>query len=210
MINPHALISMNDANKAIYIDFEGFVDKSPSLLGILKEDNFEQVVFDINLISAAEAKSLRYAELDEEIERIIKCAKKEHRYIVAYSQHELRVIKTYTSFDITEQYRDARMIAKRWKNKCLTLTQEQKSSLKTLKDYLAFIHYERGAFLGENQSTSRLKSVIDMSIKRGEYSNLTAVAKGKWTKLLKHNEIDCKGMKALVLKAAKEIEERSH
>jgi hypothetical protein len=42
--------------------------------------------------------------------------------------------------------------------------------------------------------------------KRGAYRALTPVVKAKWTKLLEHNEIDCRGMRALVLLATKELE----
>jgi len=42
--------------------------------------------------------------------------------------------------------------------------------------------------------------------KKGDYKKLTSGAKAKWTKLLQHNKIDCTGMCALTLRAAKEME----
>ena len=56
--NPHASISSTEAGRAIYIDFEGFQDKSPSLIGVLIEDKFEQIVLDPGLVSAASAKAM--------------------------------------------------------------------------------------------------------------------------------------------------------
>ncbi len=41
------------ARDAIYIDFEGFQDQPPALLGILVGGEFEQVVFDRSLAEAA-------------------------------------------------------------------------------------------------------------------------------------------------------------
>jgi hypothetical protein len=41
-----------------------------------------------------------------------------------------------------------------------------------------------------------------MLIKRGRYERLTPTAKGKWTKLLAHNKIDCDGLRALMLLTA--------
>ena len=37
-----------------------------------------------------------------------------------------------------------------------------------------------------------------MIVRRGRYDALTPVAKGEWTKLMNHNAIDCRGMRALV------------
>ena len=42
----HGVISREDAARAIYVDFEGFKDKSPCLIGILVEGVLEQVVLD--------------------------------------------------------------------------------------------------------------------------------------------------------------------
>ena len=76
-----------------------------------------------------------------------------------------------------------------------------------LKDFLGFIGYPRGGHLGHRQSTQRIKAVRNMLTRRGSFEALTAVTKAKWTKLLEHNAIDCRGMQALVLRAAKELEE---
>ena len=67
--NPHASISSAEAERAIYIDFEGFQDKSPSLIGVLVENDFEQIVLDPELESAARAKSMRLVNLSDEIGR---------------------------------------------------------------------------------------------------------------------------------------------
>jgi hypothetical protein len=44
--------------------------------------------------------------------------------------------------------------------------------------------------------------------KRGSYERLTPVKKAQWTKLLDHNSIDCRGMQALVIRAATELSGR--
>ena len=43
---------------------------------------------------------------------------------------------------------------------------------------------------GSGYEAARLRHVLDQLAKRGSYSRLTVVAKGKWTKALKHNEFD--------------------
>lgn len=202
-LSEEGLISLAEARAAIYIDFEGFEDLTPSLLGIRIESSLTQVVLDPKLHLAAEAKNLPSSTLRETIEQLITRCRRERRLIIGFSQHEKTVIKQYGDIDLTGLYRDARMIAKRWKNK-----RHHGEPLASwgLKDFLAFINYARGAHLGGQKSTSRLKAVGDMLAKKQDYQRLTPVAKAKWTKLLEHNQIDCEGMQALVLKAAGELE----
>jgi hypothetical protein len=46
-------ISLAEAERVIYIDFEGFVKEAPALIGIQVEDNFEQLVLDARFSGAA-------------------------------------------------------------------------------------------------------------------------------------------------------------
>ena len=202
-LNPHSSISSREAASAFYIDFEGFQDKAPTLLGLLTNDDFKQVVFDRVLETAADAKNLEIVDLKLQIKELVDRCRKESRFLVAYSQHELHTINEFAEIDISDVYRDARMIAKKWKAKCHPGT----TKCKGLKDYLKFIEFPRGAHLGERKVTSRIRAVRNMLLSRGHYSKLTRGVKTKWTNLLSHNEIDCKGMQALVLKAANEVEE---
>ena len=71
---------------------------------------------------------------------------------------------------------------------------------------LPTVDYEVPKHLGKGNATKRLNAVTDMLEKRGEYLELTAVAKGKWTKLLDYNKHDVLGLKALVEQAAKDME----
>ena len=202
---PEESVTRNEAERAIYIDFEGFEDASPSLLGILVGESLEQVVFDHRLSLAAKAKGLPIERLQECISRLQARSTAESRLIVAYSQHERNVIRNFADIDLTGQYRDARKILKRWKNRCHRVAP---ISGWGLKDFFAFTNYPRGTYLGERKTTSRLRAVSDMLEKRGSYDLLTPVVKSKWTKLLEHNKIDCIGMRDLILHAAGELDSK--
>lgn len=195
-------ISKQEAVDAIYIDFEGFANHPPSLLGVLVGDTLEQVVLEERLRGAAEAKKLRVEPLASVIGALVKRCECERRLLVAYSQHEKDVILQYAGIDLGELYRDARKIAKHWKN---ARHRDRPIAGYGLKDFLDFIEYHRGKHLGERRTTSRLKAVLDMLDRRSSYEDLTPVVKAKWTKLLEHNEVDCCGMQALVKMAAGEL-----
>ena len=155
-LKAEARISTAEAERAVYIDFEGIQDHPPALLGILVGEHLEQVVLDVELEAAAVAKQLRLALLLDEMNRLLDLCRREERLIVAYSQHEKNVVRDFAGLDLTGSYRDARMIAKRWK-----AIRHPAAPIegRGLKDFLKFINYERGAYLGERKSTSRLEAV---------------------------------------------------
>ena len=190
-----------EVERAIYIDFEGFVDKVPSFIGVQIEGDFKQVVFDEALRLAAEAKGLEVADFTAYMQALVAQAQKEARLIVAYSEHEQNIIREYAGIDISSRYLDARKLAKLWKNKC---HHEAKLGM-GLKDFLVFIDYERPSYLGEQKSTKRIQAVSSMLAAKNRFDALTTTVKGQWTKVLQHNRIDVQGMRALVLQAGDEL-----
>jgi hypothetical protein len=189
-------ISKVDVERAIYIDFEGFMKHPPSLIGIMCEDDFWQVVLVEDLILAAQAKNIKFDDGKNLISNLIHRAVDEDRKIVAYSSFEKEQCHRWYDLDISSLYVNANLVARSWKK--IAFPQEKISGL---KDYLKLINYPRGDHLGIKQSTQRIKSVSEMIAKKGSYELLTTTQKGKWTRLLNHNRIDVEGMKALMLRA---------
>jgi hypothetical protein len=203
--DPQSGISVREAERAIYIDCEGFQGQAPALIGVLIEVCLEQVVLDPVLGPVADARGHRCASLRDEVQRLVDLSIERSVPIVAYSQHERNLFVAFARTDIGERYRDARKIAVRWRN---TLHREAPRTGNSLKDFLRFIGFQRGSHLGDRQSTKRIRAVRDMLQKRGSYERLTPVKKAQWTKLLDHNSIDCRGMQALVIRAATELSGR--
>jgi hypothetical protein len=57
---------------------------------------------------------------------------------------------------------------------------------------------------GPNLTGRRLRAVHEMLRARGyEYERLTPTKKGQWTRVLRHNEYDCAGMRHVCLEATK-------
>lgn len=198
--NPHAVISLAEAERAIYIDCEGFKDKSPTLIGVLMDGTIEQIVFDPDLELAATRKGLRISTFGAEARRIYELCLQEQRVIVAYSEHELRLFADYADIDIGTHYRNARRIAKRWKNQ---VRPGDQIGGRGLKDFLRFIGYPMGGYLGEKPPTERINGIRDMLCKHGSYGALTPRKKKDWTKLLEYNRVDCEGMRTLVILASR-------
>ena len=143
-------MTREETERAIYIDFEGFVDKDPALIGVAIEADFNQVAFDPGLELAARAKEMSTRQGDQFIGELLAKALKEKRRIVAYSQHEKRVCKKFYRIDLSPVYADARLIAMKWRKKTHP---GMKPRPKSLKEYLRLIGHERGSYLGERRST---------------------------------------------------------
>jgi hypothetical protein len=75
-------LSREELKKAIYIDFEGFEDRPPTLLGCRVDRHFVQVVFDRTLQSAASAKGLFVADSKTTVADLLTRAKHERRRCV--------------------------------------------------------------------------------------------------------------------------------
>ena len=189
----------SQARRGIYIDFEGFKDKEPSLVGILVENDFKQIILDPDLEQAAQAKNLKTLSLECAIRHVGERAKNENRKIFAFSQHELKVALEYTSVgrSFSSRYKDVHKIAKRWFNKT-----HQARPLEDwgLKSFMKFLDIPLPKKLGNHNPTYKLREVKNMLINRKEYDLLTNVKKNHWTSLLAYNKWDCLSLQRLVNK----------
>ena len=184
--------------RAIYIDFEGFMDKAPSLIGVAINSKFYQVALDDGLRLAADAKKIPVRSGDQLARGLLERAMRENRRIVAFSPCEKRICRKYYQLDLSPVYADANRVVKRWVAKAYP---ELKRRPKSLKAYLRLIGYKRATCLGERQAAQRIRAVRGMCLKRGSYEALTGCVKAKWTKLLEYNKIDVLGMRELCHRA---------
>jgi len=184
--------------RAIYIDFEGFRDKAPSLIGVAINSRFYQVVLDEGLRLAADAKKIPVRPGDELVRDLLERAVREKRRIVAFSPCEKRICRKFYRLDLSPVYADANRVVKTWVARAYP---GLKRRPKSLKAYLKLIGYERATCLGERQAAQRIRAVRGMCLKRGSYDALTGCVKAKWTKLLEYNRIDVLGMRELCRRA---------
>ncbi len=189
-------ITLIEAERAIYIDFEGFEEKAPYLIGVLIDDTYQSIVLDPELTLAADAKQLPVMGLKDAMESLVGQSDDEDRYIVGFTYHEKDTVLEYAGIDISHCYRDAHKVAKTWANR-LSGDKPENWDLVT---FLQFIGFEYTNY-GQQKVTKWLRAVIGMSNKKGSLEACTSTVKGHWTKLLKYNEQDCRGTKALLLHA---------
>lgn len=189
-------VTKDEAKKGIFIDFEGFEDKPPTLIGVLVENEFTQIIFDNNLKPAADKKGLITQDAKRYLTNLTQRAKKESRRIFAFSQYENNVFKEFYNINLDPYYCDVRFIAKKLKTKKY---RDYELKSRELKKYLEMIGFDRPTHLGEQKSTKRIRDVLTgLQVNKDNYEELTNTQKSKWTNLLKHNKIDVLGMQAIV------------
>jgi hypothetical protein len=190
-------ITREQALRGIYFDFEAFKAKSPYLIGLLCDDMFDQRVLDPSLEPAAQAKALPIDDLDSVVAELVARSELEDRYLIAFTQHERRLIDEFVGRDIGPRYKDARFLAKKWLNR----EQPGHGEPNALKPMLELIGYARPSHLGDRKQTKRVRALrqgLETNRVSGDHSKLTTTQKGGWTKVLDHNRVDCYGVRALV------------
>ena len=113
-------LSIHQINRAIVIDFEGFMDRPPSLVGTLIDNYYRCTVFtdvDPALVIAADATGCVKTRLRAFLNGLLRFAIKEGRHIAAYSERERNVFRDLGLGYLSNSPRfiNIRPPAKRWR-----------------------------------------------------------------------------------------------
>lgn len=212
MTSPMNRMTWYEAIRALYIDFEGNKDQPPTLLGCARRSKGEptalvtHVVTESTFAPLAEADALDVRSLPEAIEHILRRAESKDRRIVAWTTHELEIVREYCpeQFDrFAARYVNARAVAEWWRNKVYAGGKPESG---TLAAYLTLIGYEvpDGAGVGLTGATLGLLRKALESGKTAE--DLTDSQRRRWAAVRDHNRHDCLGMRRVCLTASSEIE----
>jgi len=186
-------IRLADAERAIYIDFEGFVKEAPALIGILVDSSFEQVVLDEKFSDAASYKDPMPVKAGAlAISDLLTRSISEDRKIVAFSTLEKEQCMRWYGIDISQRYVNAKSVAGRWARKV-----NPEVRCRTLKDFEIFTGYVRSRDTGFQKNTSCLTAALRDLERYGELRN--PAPKKHWTNLRKHNRQDVEAMKHIVM-----------
>ena len=214
-------ITLEPVSRAIYIDFEGNVDREPTFLGShhidakTGTDIFTQYVHEDIFRSAAKTKAQCVNKsIEEAFEHLATIAYRENRIFLAWSSREKLAIETFIANEKLKEFVlsrlfDSKRVARRWKNRFhrnVTFERLPRQGRHRLSEYMNLIGYHVPSTAGPGNTGQRLRTVREQLVRRnGDYENLTAVSKGKWTKVLSHNYHDCVGMREVTLAAMKDL-----
>ena len=208
-----------EAERAIYIDFEGTETDPPSFLGAAWADDagglrFVQYVLEPALWPAAEAATGVFGGVLTPADwpglaELRRSAEAEDRRIIVWSDRERKALADGVLDEgdrrwFDDNVLDAKPLAKRWKRSVrpeAVFERDPKYRMRgryRLDRYLELIGYSVPKILGPGNSAQRIRAVRGQLTRRGDYAALTRTVKGKWTKAHKHNWHDCNGLRELV------------
>lgn len=186
-------ISLAESKRAIYIDFEGYVKEAPALIGILIDDEFEQIVLDEKFRAAAAYKDpIAVIPGETVISDLLARSISEDRKIVAFSTLEKEQCMRWYGIDISQRYVNAKSIVGRWARKVYPEVR-----CRTLKDFEILTGFQRSRDTGYQKNTSCLNAARRDLDSYGELRN--PAPKKHWTNLRKHNRQDVEAMKHIVM-----------
>ena len=201
----------------IYLDFEGYMNKEPSLVGYLLNNEFKQVILDEDYLPIAQETNIKFQKYEEFCNEILTISNQSGQPIVAWSENEYDLFR---QFGILFEYRNLLKETKSVLRKNANLSAKHKDmdeywvgqstnragssnpnhsrykqkrwKLITILKLLEYPKLNSG--YGSGVVTKRLTDVKSGLKARGSYNLLTNVQKSKWTKLLHHNQVDVEGM----------------
>lgn len=213
------IFTFDEAQHAIYIDFECRATKppSPALLGVLvgsDDEDLQQIITDERLASARVAsRRSRVASAHDSAGALVARAIGESRRIVGWSFFDReRLIEARPDLEaaIKDRYVNALQIARPWRKalhpKVRIEREDQYAAKHTLDKYARLAGYPDASALANAAPAKWIKHTLEQIAKRGSYRNVTKQTKRDWHDLLDYNRHDCLALRHILLKAARELE----
>lgn len=206
-------LTRDEARRAIWLDFEGGINKLPSLAGVLVEGRYSAIILHPDFGSLAKTRKLVHKSFGDFVGDTLSTASQEERVIAAWSEHELNQMEGFDDGILKKRYRNAnKLVLKFFKDKP-TFKKLKKQNKKDkaegkrrnsnvgLKDLLGldYVPYDYPDCL-ESFSPAKTISRMDgqLATHGGNYCKVAIGAKNAFTQLIEYNEHDCKGMACMV------------
>ena len=100
-------LTRDEADRAIYIDFEGGEDKPPSLVGVLVDNVYSAIILNPDFGSLAKNRKLVQQTFENFVGDTLSAASQEERVIAAWSEHELNQMEGFDDRILKACYRNA-------------------------------------------------------------------------------------------------------
>lgn len=209
-------LTLADVERGIFLDFEGLVDGAPVLAGVLIPpaatlSDVEQVVLDRRFSAFGEATELATQEFEGWVTHLVERAETEDRRIIAWSEHELDIIRAWCSNAIATRFaarfRNARAFADTWRR---TLHPEVEFSAddrkeNALANYLDCLDYFVPASIGHGTAARNIHRLSGPASAGRAWDSLSEAQRRYWMDLLTHNQHDCVGMYCVSRRAVDEL-----
>ena len=200
--------TIQELERAIYVDFEGNVDRHPTLLGMMTGDQLDLVIVEKVFKDRADRRRspCRYAPLDSSLRSLIEVARKEDRRIISWSEHDPGIMVKHLDAEhrslLETHYVNAIFPAKRWRAlRCVD--DNGRNSLDHYRSLLGLVVPEEVGTGTVGPALTTVRRSLDRGA--GLWAELTPHQRQLWRGVVRHNRHDLRGMRRVLLKAVGEI-----
>ena len=186
-------LNKQQIEKAIFLDYEGNIDKPPTLLGWRVDgETFGAIVEPLFSICEKKFKAKYVVALNHQelVSELIQRACDENRCIVTWSQHDLYVMKEAIAPSQSKQlaavYRNALSTARPWHRNVYGVT----ASVASLSHFCELLDVNVPDRFGAGIVGSTLGLIRSQLNEGRSYGDLTPKARLGWVKVVRHNEYD--------------------
>lgn len=199
------LISPDEAERAIYLDYEGNINAAPALLGWMDGESLYGAIVDPAFATCTGRWRVGHVEVhihEEILSDIVGKAVQESRVIVTWSEHDYRIMHNALKPSLQRQllavYRNAIPTAKQWHRQVKGVPAPDRS----LGFFMEVLGYQVPEKYGQGVVGNALRLIRSQLDGGRVYSEMTSKARESWRQVVKHNMHDLQAMKLLVLEAA--------
>jgi hypothetical protein len=199
------LLCAEEVKQAIFVDYEGNIDKPPTLLGWRVDGKTHAAIVEPAFSVCSNryrAKNVDLADHSVLASRLIALAEQESRKIVSWSEHDFKVMSKELSESqrgsFCTVYRNAIRTARSWHYSTMGHSVKE-ASLACFSELLGFsvpVRYGSGV-VGQGLR------LIRQQIEEGRtYAELTPRGRASWVAIVKHNRLDLAAMEHILLSIA--------
>ncbi len=206
-------ITGEHAQRDIYLDFEGNMDKAPAIVGVRIDGSTEHVILDESMAPYAGLTNAKYQVQVVALETVLSSIRErshhENRLVFGFTMHEAMIVDTYCPDEIlaqwfAENYINAKKPIDRWIRTRVRAGEVPEPPDRSLMSSMATIgiSYKPGAGVGVVGPTlKRLRAQLG---NKGDVTLMSRGTKIHWWKVLSHNSTDLEATQALLQRAVAE------
>jgi len=198
-----------DVERAIYFDYEGNINKPPTLLGWRIEGVVGTAIVEPVFAACAgryrakDVIQLDHAKLGMQLVERAEC---EDRVLVSWSEHDLRqmssVLDSAWQRRLISRYRNAIKTVRPWHNRTVGVP----CSEATLDYFSGLVGFHVPEKFGLGIVGDGLRLIREQILAGRSYADLTPRARAAWVSIVKHNRYDLEAME-FVLRVATSVEQ---
>jgi hypothetical protein len=200
-------ITSQELSRAIFIDYEGNIERAPSLLGWRVDGKSFASIVDEDFATCADryrAKGVSYTPHKSLAQKLLDQACEEERVFVSWSEHDLRQISNVLPRQdqpaLLYRYRNAIPVARSWHYRTLG----KRAPEGTLSYFNQLLGFPIPRKYGTGKVGQGLRLIRAQLLEGRQYPDLTPKARASWIAVVKHNELDLRSME-FVLKSILQV-----